>query len=326
MLGKNANILGGDFLKKVSMLFILFGMLFFVVACTSNKTNKEMESSDNNVTSKDSPNNLISYYETIKLENAIESSFNKNVFKKKGHPDGYDLTLSRAKKEVVLVIRPYSKKNFNYLKDDLQSNIEEVLQSKKHRDYKVKVLAYWNDTNQTERQKREEKIIQEVANEMKKIDKIDVLTGTSYSATDGRIVQLDLMFYRNDKKVIEPNEVNNFHKEFLKLAQEKGLNVKDIPIRFKSNLKRDWEMKVMPSIDQGLKEIKDLKVTSTTIIDGQNPIIINTSIDSTDKKAKEIGKRIDELTNGFFQYKQIKKSFPGPYEIHVLSKDDKKIN
>ncbi|MDW7615819.1 hypothetical protein SC499_14075 [Peribacillus simplex] len=313
-------------MKKVSMLFILFGMLFFVVACTSNKTNKEMESSDNNVTSKDSPNNLISYYETIKLENAIESSFNKNVFKKKGHPDGYDLTLSRAKKEVVLVIRPYSKKNFNYLKDDLQSNIEEVLQSKKHRDYKVKVLAYWNDTNQTERQKREEKIIQEVANEMKKIDKIDVLTGTSYSATDGRIVQLDLMFYRNDKKVIEPNEVNNFHKEFLKLAQEKGLNVKDIPIRFKSNLKRDWEMKVMPSIDQGLKEIKDLKVTSTTIIDGQNPIIINTSIDSTDKKAKEIGKRIDELTNGFFQYKQIKKSFPGPYEIHVLSKDDKKIN
>ncbi|MDM5294761.1 hypothetical protein QUF81_16545 [Peribacillus simplex] len=313
-------------MKKVSMLFILFGMLFFVVACTSNKTNKEMESSDNNVTSKDSPNNLISYYETIKLENAIESSFNKNVFKKKGHPDGYDLTLSRAKKEVVLVIRPYSKKNFNYLKDDLQSNIEEVLKSKKHRDYTVKVLAYWNDTNQTERQKREEKIIQEVANEMKKIDKIDVLTGTSYSATDGRIVQLDLMFYRNDKKVIEPNEVNNFHKEFLKLAQEKGFNVKDIPIRFKSNLKRDWEMKVMPSIDQGLKEIKDLKVTSTTIIDGQNPITINTSIDNTDKKAKEIGKRIDELTNEFFQYKQLKKSFPGPYEIHVLSKDDKKIN
>lgn len=327
MLGKNANVLGDDFLKKISMLFILFGMFFFVVACTSNKTNNEMESSDDNVTPKGSPNNLISYYETIKLENAIESSINKNVFKKKGHPDGYDLTLSREKKEVILVIRPYSKKNFNYLKADLQSNIEEVLKTKKYSDYKVKVLAYWNDTNQTERQKREEEIIEEVANEMKKIDNIEVLlSGISYSATDGRTILLDLMFYRNDKEVIEPNEVNNFHKEFLKLAKEKGFNVKDIPIRFKSNLKRDWEMKVMPSIDQGLKEIKDLKVTSTTIIDDQNPIIINTSIDSTDKKAKEIGKRIEELTNEFFQYKQIKKSFPGPYEIHVLSKDNKKIN
>lgn len=78
-------------------------------------------------TEKGSSNNLISYYETIKLEKDIESSFNKEVFKKKGYPDGYDFTLSRAKKEVVLVIRPYSKKNFNYLKNDLQNNMEEEL-------------------------------------------------------------------------------------------------------------------------------------------------------------------------------------------------------
>ncbi|MGE7921354.1 hypothetical protein ACQKM9_20800 [Viridibacillus sp. NPDC093762] len=313
-------------MNRMLMLFILFVTLFFVVACTSNNNIKEMESSVNNVTSKEIKNNLISYYETINLKNAIESSFNKKVFKKKGYPDGYDLTLSRAKKEVVLVIRPYSKKNFNYLKDDLQSNIEEVLQSKKYTDYKVKVLADWNKTNQTEKQEHEQKVIDEIANIMKQTYKINVLIGTRYSATDGRIVQLDLMFYKKNKEIIDPNEVNNFHKEFLKLAQEKGFNVTDIPIRFKTNLKRDWEMKVMPSIDQGLKEINDLKVTSTTIIDDQNPIIINTSIDSIDKKAKEIGKRIEELTNEFFQYTQINKSLSGPYEIHVLSKDNKKIN
>ncbi|MGE7771183.1 hypothetical protein ACQKMK_11670 [Viridibacillus arvi] len=313
-------------MNRMLMLFILFVTLFFVVACASNNNIKEMESSVNNVTSKENKNNLISYYETINLINAIESSFNKKVFKKKGYPDGYDLTLSRAMKEVVLVIRPYSKKNFNYLKDDLQSNIEEVLQSKKYTDYKVKVLAYWNKTNQTEKQEYEQKIIDEIANIMEQTYKINVLIGTRYSATDGRIVQLDLMFYKKNKEIIDPNEVNNFHKEFLKLAQEKGFNVKDIPIRFKTNLKRDWEMKVMPSIDQGLKEINDLKVTSTTIIDDQNPIIINTSIDSIDNSAKEIGKRIEELTKEFFQYKQMNKSLSGPYEIHVLSKDNKKIN
>ncbi|MFD0824565.1 hypothetical protein ACT8ZR_02725 [Neobacillus sp. M.A.Huq-85] len=313
-------------MKRISILFVLFSMLFFVVACTSNKTNNEMEIHENDATTKGSSNNLISYYDTIKLENSIESSFNKKVLKKKGHPDGYNLTLSRAKKEVILVIRPYSKKNFNYLKDDLQSNIEEVLQSKKYTDYKVKVLADWSKTNQTERQENEQKILNEIVQIMRKTHKINVSMGTQYSATNGRIVQLDLMLYRNNKELINPNEVNNFHKEFLKLAKEKGFNVTNIPIRFKSNLKRDWEMKVMPSIDQGLIEIKDLKVTSTTIIDDKNPIIINTAINSTDKNAKEIGKRIEELINEFFQYKQINKSFPGPYEIQVLSKDNKKIN
>lgn len=313
-------------MKRISMLFVLFSMLFLVVGCTSNKTNKKMEKSDNDTITKGSSNNLISYYDTIKLENSIESSFNKKVLKKKGYPDGYDLTLSRAKKEVILMIRPYSKKNFNYLKDDLQSNIEEVLQAKKYTDYKVKVLADWSKTNQTERQENEQKILNEIVQIMKETHKINVSMGTQYSATDGRIVQLDLMLYRNNKEIIDPNEVNYFHKEFLKLAKENGFNVTDIPIRFKSNLKRDWEMKVMPSINQGLKEIKDLKVKSTTIIDDKNPIIINTEISSTDKNAKENGKRIEELINEFFHYKQINKSFPGPYEIQVLSKDNKKIN
>lgn len=277
MLGKNAKILGDDFLKKISMLFILFGMLFFVVACTSNKTNNEMESSDNNVTSKGSPNNLISYYETIKLENAIESSFNKKVFKKKGYPDGYDLTLSRAKKEVVLVIRPYSKKNFNYLKNDLQNNIEEVLKAKNYRDYKVKVLAYWNETNQTERQIQEEKIIQEVADEIKQVHKIDVLSGVGFSATDGRIIDIDLSFNLSDKEITNINEINTYYKEFIDLTEKKGLNVGDIPTYFHQDAKRNWRMKIIPSINQGLKEIKDLKVTSITILNYNDPIIINTS-------------------------------------------------
>ncbi|MGG0848329.1 M56 family metallopeptidase [Peribacillus simplex] len=271
-------------------------------------------------------NQLISYYETIKLENAIESSINKNVFKKKGHPDGYDLTLSREKKEVILVIRPYSKKNFNYLKVDLQSNIEEVLKTKKYRDYKVKVLAYWNDTNQTERQKREEKIIQEVANEMKQIHKIDVSPGTSYSATDGRIVDMDLSFHSNGKEITNPKEINNLHKEFIDLAKEKGFNENNIPTYFIEDWYRNWGKNITPAIDQGLKEIKDLKVTSTTIFHYNEPIIINTSINSSDTKANEIGERIESLVNEFLEYNEINKSYPGPYEVHVLSENNKKIN
>lgn len=312
-------------MKKLSLLFVLFGMLFLVVGCTTNKTTKGSEKVDSGAKAKESSNNLISYYETIQLKSNIESSFRKKVLNKKGYPNGYDLTISREKKEVNLVIRPYSKKNFNYLKDDLQSNIEEVLKSKGYTNYKANVLAYWSKTNQSERQKNELKIMNEIAEIMKNNHDVDVYIGTRHSATDGRIEQLNLNI-RDNNKIMNPINVNNLHKEFIKIAKEKGFNVSEIPIIFKPNLKRDWELEVMPSIDQGLKEIKDLKVTSTTIIDDRKPIIINTALNSSDKNAKEIGRRIEEKINGFFQYKQINKSYPGPYEIQVLSKDNKKIN
>lgn len=311
--------------RRFIMLKYAKPLLIIILAVVSLAGCNKLEATSQK-TAKVSSNNLISYYESIKLEDAIESSFNNKVFKKKGYPDGYDLTLSRAKKEVVLVIRPYSKKNFNYLKNDLQNNIEEVLKAKNYRDYKVKVLAYWNETNQTERQIQEEKIIQEVADEIKQVHKIDVLSGVGFSATDGRIIDIDLSFNQSDKEITNINEINTYYKEFIDLTEKKGLNVGDIPTYFHQDAKRNWRMKIIPSINQGLKEIKDLKVTSITILNYNDPIIINTSISSSNTKAKEIGERTEKLVNEFFQYDQINKSFPGPYEIYVQSKDNKKIN
>lgn len=82
---------------------------------------------------------------------------------------------------------------------------------------------------------------------------------------------------------------------------------------------------IAPSIDKGLKEIKGLKVAST-LIDDKHPIIINTSINCSDTNTKELGEKIEKLVNEFLQYDLINKSYPGPYEIYVPSKDNKKIN
>ncbi|WP_167555268.1 DUF4030 domain-containing protein [Gottfriedia acidiceleris] len=303
---------------------VLFSMLTVVYLAGCNITSQKTETKQ--------ANNLISYYESLKLQSAIESSFNKKVLQKKGYPDGYDLTLSRKKKEVVLVIRPYSKKNFNYLKGDLQRNIEDVLKTKNYSDYNVKVKALWNKTNVSERQKQEEKILKEVAEEFKKRhnQKLEVGPGAMFSATDGRVISITLSYTQNDNgnitEITNPSEINNYNKEFFNLVQEKGFNIKQIPVNFTFNKTGKWIKKIAPSIDIGLKEMTELKVTYTTIIDEKHPIIINTSLNSSDPNAKELGEKIEKLVNEFLQYDEINKSYPGPYGINVLSEDNKKIN
>ncbi|MEE6449371.1 hypothetical protein RAH41_02235 [Gottfriedia acidiceleris] len=101
---------------------------------------------------------------------------------------------------------------------------------------------------------------------------------------------------------------------------------KSIPIYFSSHLTGNWVKKVIPSIDLGLKEMKELHVKSTTIYDAKQAIIVNISLNSSDKKAKEIARQIETLINEFFQNKQIKKAFSGPHNVIVQSSDNKKIN
>ncbi|MEE6449370.1 hypothetical protein RAH41_02230 [Gottfriedia acidiceleris] len=124
-----------------------------------------------------------------KKKSDVESSFNKNVLKKKGYPDGYHLVLSREKKEVALTIRPYSKKNYNYLKGDLQKNMEMTLKKKHASDYHAKVLAYWKPSNLTEEQNKAELILDQVSKEMEGLYSVGVSTGYSVSATvDGSLI------------------------------------------------------------------------------------------------------------------------------------------
>lgn len=273
-------------------------------------------------------NPLITYYEMInenmKLEKAIQSSL-KEVFKKNGYPDGRELTISRDQKEIRFVYRPYAKSDLNYI-DELKRHIKQVLKSNNYKGYDVKVLAYANDTNVTERLKREEKMIAEAAKQMGEIYGIDVSPGMSFSSTDGHVQTLQLFFYQNHKKITDPHKINRYHKEFIARVQKKGFDIQDIPTYFTDGVRREWEMKIIPALSQGLKEIDGLKVASTTIMGPDDPIFINTSIKSTDPKAKETGERIEKLVKGFLQYDKVSQSFPGTQKIYVQSEDGRTIN
>ncbi|MGM7683325.1 M56 family metallopeptidase [Cytobacillus sp. Hm23] len=87
----------------------------------------------------------------------------------------------------------------------------------------------------------------------------------------------------------------------------------------------NWE-DIKYTIDMGLKEIEELKVTSTTILSYYDPIIVNTEINISDPIAKEVDKKIKQLINEFFEYEPISDKFSGPTDVIVRSKEDKLIN
>lgn len=309
-------------LKTIRLALLGLCMLFFLTACGTERTSNRTEQA----TKIYSKNQLIFYYESIKLKEALESSINKQVFKKHGQPNGYELTLSQERKEAILIIRPASEKKFSSLKTSLEQKMEDVLQKENVADYSVKVMPLWNDTNRTSRQIQEEDMIRPLVQEMKQKHQTDAVLEPSYSAADGRITGFTVSFQVNGAVLTDPYQLNYYTKEFTQLVREKGFNMDDLTIYFMEEGNEDWKKKIISAIDKGLKEIDELQVTSVTMVDASDPIIINTSVNSTDSAAKKTGQRIEELVQDFLQYEEIKSVFPASFTIEVQSADQIKLN
>lgn len=309
-------------MKKI-IAFIGLGLFFFLPACSSQQT------SINPSEQKAAPsmeNQLISYYETLELKEKIESTVIKKVFKKQGHPDGYELNMNMDANEIVLVIRPLSEKTYSSLADKIEKTMYEVLQESQYSEYSVKVIPLWNKTNNTSRLIEEDQITAAVFQELNSSQQIVVQPGIQYAATDGRIVVMDLTFTANGEPITDPYQINQYAKEFYRLSAEKGFKANETAVYFLNNGNLNWRTKFIPAVDKGLQEIEELHVTSVTIVSEKDPIIINTSLSSTDTYAKETGERIEKLVNEFLQYEKIKKSFAEPFTISVLSADGSVLN
>lgn len=271
-------------------------------------------------------NSIIAAYQAIEMENEIESAIAKDVFKKKSYPDGYDLNVSPPQKEAQLVMRPYSQKFFDKMKNDLQKSMETVLEKNHHGDFKAIVAAYWNDSNQSELHKEQNQKLDEVMKKFQNENEVEVMSGRSYAATDGHIKRVQLIFYKGKDELKDILKVNEYHKEFSQIASEKEFDLTRVPLIFTQRSDRDWEMKVIPAIDQGLTNASQLPIHSVTLLTEEDPIIVNTTLRSSDDEAGDKAKKIENLMVEFFEIDQIKEEFPGPHEIQVLSKSGQRIN
>ncbi|MDX8367939.1 hypothetical protein [Cytobacillus sp. IB215665] len=281
-------------------------------------------------------NNLIDIYKDLNIELEIKSIVEAKYL------DYYDIAFSTVNKEVTVMYYPnvtdypFTKLEFKAFQRDVQKRVEDLLKSRNYYDYRVNVLVDWVDHNEwlkrldeeKERQKEQEyKIFSEIESQMEQEHNIEVIAGTHPQLT----------FYRDGEIITNPKEVNTYHTEFIDLAIEKGtsINFKEVTtslvnvygeeLGFKNKYSnKDWD-NVVDAIDIGLKQIEELRVTSTTILTFDDPIIVNTDINSLDPNAKEVEKKIKQLINEFFQYEPISEEFSGPFDVIVQNKEVKPI-
>ncbi|MFQ3544660.1 hypothetical protein Q7A53_11260 [Halobacillus rhizosphaerae] len=280
------------------------------------------DSSMNGITYKESSNPLITRYHTLEVKDDIQTAV-KDVFEKKSYPDGYETTVSPETHQMVLVIRPYSQAFFEGMKEDLKQSMEKVLTSKLPH-YEAVVRPLYNETNHTAISKQQQAAVMKAIKEMEKKDELSISYGMTFSAAYGHIEKMTLMFSKNQKEIRDVSEINQYHKTFIDLLVQKDGKIDDFPINFNQGTKRDWEMKVIPSVTQGLKSKSNFPVQSVTLTENA-PIIVNLSLAASQPKVKEKAEQIEKLVTEFFADKDVKKSFPGPQEVHVLDKDGKRI-
>ncbi|MDX8367942.1 M56 family metallopeptidase [Cytobacillus sp. IB215665] len=258
-------------------------------------------------------NHLIDTYETFSIEEEIISV---------AQGVQYDLKFSRVNKEVtityypILSEDPYTEEEFNTFKRDVQQSVEELLKSRNYNEYKVNVLADWVDSNGwNERWDKKFMLFEEIESQMEQDHNIEVTASISPS-------MLILKFYRDGELITNPEEVNYYHTEFIDLSIERGtsINFKEVTYFGMDELSEYW-YKVVLAIDLGLKEIEELKVSSTTILTIDDPIIVNTDINSSDPKANEMEKKIKQLIQEFFEYKPISEKASGPVDVIVKHKE-----
>lgn len=308
---------------KVIQAMIGVCLLLLIAGCGLQKTGNDSFEQKAEA-SMDNP--MITNYEMIEMKEKIDDSIVKNVFKKHGYPDGYELYINKAVKEAVLIIRLVSEKKYSIIENEMEKAMRNALDKGEFSEYTVKIIPLWNQTNYTSRFIEDDKLAKEIFQELSSNKQIVVQPGIQFASTDGRMKVLDLTFTANGAPITDPYLINQYANEFYRLSREKGFKADDTAVYFFHNGNKDWRLKFIPALEKGLKELKDLHVTSVTIISEKDPIIINISQNSTDPNAIKTSEHIEKLVNEFLQYEKIKKSFPKPFTLSILSSDGQIIN
>ncbi|MDX8367936.1 M56 family metallopeptidase [Cytobacillus sp. IB215665] len=273
-------------------------------------------------------NNLIDTYEDLNIEMEIQSIAEAKYL------DYYDLEFSTDNKEVTIKYYPnvtnypFTEQDFKPFQSDVQQRVEELLKSRNYDDYEVNVLVDWVEYEEwAKKQDEAQEPQKEGENNLFSIDaQIEQEHDIEVNVYDNGNT-LDLEFLRDGERIANPEEINNYHREFIDLAKEKGtiINFNETSTRpfiiYFGELGNTDNRSVIEAIDLGLKEIEELKVTSTTLVSINDPIFVNTDIDSSDPNAKEVEKKIKQLINEFLEYKPISEKISGPMDVIVQTKE-----
>ncbi|MDM5357053.1 DUF4030 domain-containing protein [Peribacillus sp. ACCC06369] len=249
----------------------------------------------------------------------------KEALKKEGY-NFSGTTIDYTKKEITITVEG-NKQYYKSVKDEIESIVKDVLQSKKYDAYKIKVERYkeYVDVLSEKDKIQKEKQAKEDMELWKALDKVfEKYHILQYGVNPSyKTVEIDLPDTETNTDEIK--------KEVSKIVQtitneQYTVKIKKIDMK-KEDQDERWR-KILDSVTDELIGKKGYKVTLTGYSINPEPRIdIWTSIKSSDSDSREHGDTIEKVLKEYINSKEMQPLVKNDsYKINVYSKDKKKIN
>jgi hypothetical protein len=246
---------------------------------------------------------------------------------------GYQLgsfELSIPDKEVKLGLR-YSESDYNNIKGHVEKNVNKALIANNFGSFDIitkreRVIVPEKEDPKVEKYQKESEALQQQI--------IAYLEKNHYEMpfpVEARINQFERFIYvAIPKTETRTEELKQFLDTTTALYGGKfKYRISKINMKAREQELRWEKNNIISILVGGLMANKEFKVSGFSYSFHPLPlqITIKTSVDSSDDKAKDLAKRIEDEINSFIQTDDITKEVRNdPYEITIVSKDKKKIN
>ncbi|MBT2744756.1 DUF4030 domain-containing protein [Bacillus sp. ISL-77] len=228
-------------------------------------------------------------------------------------------------KKTVSVFLDMKDREFKKAKPDVEKIVRDILKSRGYDAYSIDVTKSIprEDYIPSGEEKKEMTILNsEVTNRLKQLN--FQFNNVQTDPTEHTIfinIGASKDYYNSVKEDVEKAAL-----ETVSANHYKGykINVTNVTVTVR---KSDKGSQITIPLSEGLMSKKEFKVTEVGYKIKPLTFIIQTSVQSTDPKSKELGKKLDQMIVEFLNSKEISSILKNEsYEIIIKSKDNKKIN
>ncbi|MGG1397709.1 DUF4030 domain-containing protein [Bacillus salipaludis] len=244
--------------------------------------------------------------------------------KRKGYKVG-STGVGYTPKKTVSVFLDMKDREFKKAKPDVEKIVRHILKSRGYDAYSIRVSKFEpkKDYVPSEKEKNEMTVLnQEVTKKLNQLHyKFDNVQTDPTEHTIFINIGASKDYYNSVKEDVEKVAL-----EMVSANHYKGykINVTNVTVEVR---KADKGSQITGPLAEGLMSKKEFKVTGVGFKSKPLTFMIQTSVQSTDPKSKELGKKLDQMIVEFLNSKEISPILKNdPYEIIIKSKDNKKIN
>lgn len=233
--------------------------------------------------------------------------------------------ISYSPKKFVSLSLDLSDKEFKKAKPEVENIVRRILKSRGYDAYSIRVSKFEpnEDYVPSEEEKKEMTVLnQEVTKKLNLLHyKFDHVQTDPTEHTIFINIGTSKDYYNSVK-----DDVEKVMQETVSANHYKGYKIKVTNVSVTVR-KADKGSQITSLLAEGLMSKKEFKVTGVGYKSKPLTLIIQTSVRSSDSKAKELGKKLDQMIVDFLNSKEISAIVKNePYVIIIKSKDDKKIN